>query len=134
MLAKVCSVAVNGIGAYPVEVEVNAGYGDTVLVIVGLPDAVVKESRDRLDAAAAGAHQRVRLWPVPGALQQAPELIRCQTGIPGHCAHSVRINWVCARDGQSDFAIGHDDVAALADDMEAELLKNAHGILMPDTR
>src|SRR5512140_3403458 len=48
MLAKVCSAAVNGIEAYPVEVEVNAGYGDTILVIVGLPDAAVKESRDRV--------------------------------------------------------------------------------------
>ena len=46
MLAKVCSAAVNGIEAYPVEVEVNAGYGDTIIVIVGLPDAAVKESRD----------------------------------------------------------------------------------------
>src|SRR6059058_1837550 len=33
MLAKVCSAAVNGIDAYPVEVEVNAGYGDTILLI-----------------------------------------------------------------------------------------------------
>ena len=48
MLAKVCSAAVNGIEAYPVEVEVNAGFGDTLLVIVGLPDAAVKESRDRV--------------------------------------------------------------------------------------
>jgi len=48
MLAKVCSAAVNGIEAYPVEVEVNAGYGDTVIVIVGLPDTAVKESRDRV--------------------------------------------------------------------------------------
>jgi len=48
MLAKVCSAAVTGIDAYPVEVEVNAGYGDTVLVIVGLPDTAVKESRDRV--------------------------------------------------------------------------------------
>jgi magnesium chelatase family protein len=48
MLAKVCSAAVNGIDAYPVEVEVNAGYGDTILVIVGLPDTAVKESRDRV--------------------------------------------------------------------------------------
>jgi magnesium chelatase family protein len=48
MLAKVCSSAVNGIDAYPVEVEVNAGYGDTIIVIVGLPDAAVKESRDRV--------------------------------------------------------------------------------------
>ena len=48
MLAKVCSAAVSGIEAYPVEVEVNAGYGDTLIVIVGLPDAAVKESRDRV--------------------------------------------------------------------------------------
>jgi len=51
MLAKVCSAAVNGVEAYPVEVEVNAGWGDTVIVIVGLPDAAVKESRDRVSTA-----------------------------------------------------------------------------------
>jgi magnesium chelatase family protein len=51
MLAKVCSAAVNGIEAYPVEVEVNAGWGDTIIVIVGLPDAAVKESRDRVTTA-----------------------------------------------------------------------------------
>ena len=51
MLAKVCSAAVNGIEAYPVEVEVNAGYGDTKIVIVGLPDAAVRESQDRVSTA-----------------------------------------------------------------------------------
>ena len=51
MLAKVCSAAVNGIEAYLVEVEVNSGWGDTVVVIVGLPDAAVKESRDRVSTA-----------------------------------------------------------------------------------
>ncbi len=51
MLARVCSAAVNGVEAYPVEVEVNAGWGDTVVVIVGLPDAAVKESRDRVSTA-----------------------------------------------------------------------------------
>ena len=51
MLAKVCSAAVNGIDAYPIEVEVNAGWGDTFIVIVGLPDAAVKESRDRVSTA-----------------------------------------------------------------------------------
>ena len=35
MLAKVCSAALNGIEAYPVEVEVNAGFGDTIIVVVG---------------------------------------------------------------------------------------------------
>jgi hypothetical protein len=34
MLARVCSAAVNGIEAYPVEVEVNAGWGDTKIVFV----------------------------------------------------------------------------------------------------
>jgi hypothetical protein len=33
MLSKVCSAAVNGIDAYPVEVEVNVGYGDTLIVV-----------------------------------------------------------------------------------------------------
>src|SRR5271166_737236 len=51
MLAKVCSAALNGIEAYPVEVEVNSGWGDTIIVIVGLPDAAVKESRDRVSTA-----------------------------------------------------------------------------------
>src|SRR5947209_5278154 len=51
MLARVFSAAVNGIEAFPVEVEVNAGYGDTVIVIVGLPDTAVKESRDRVSTA-----------------------------------------------------------------------------------
>jgi magnesium chelatase family protein len=51
MLSKVCSAALAGIDAYPVEVEVNAGYGDTLIIIVGLPDAAVKESRDRVTTA-----------------------------------------------------------------------------------
>ncbi|HUA67125.1 MAG TPA: YifB family Mg chelatase-like AAA ATPase [Candidatus Saccharimonadales bacterium] len=51
MLSKVCSAALAGIDAYPVEVEVNAGYGETFIVIVGLPDAAVKEARDRVTTA-----------------------------------------------------------------------------------
>jgi len=51
VLSRVCSAAVNGIEAFPVEVEVNAGWGDTLVVIVGLPDAAVKESRDRVSTA-----------------------------------------------------------------------------------
>ncbi len=41
----------NGIDAFPVEVEVNCGYGDTLIVVVGLPDAAVKESKDRVSTA-----------------------------------------------------------------------------------
>jgi magnesium chelatase family protein len=51
MFAKVCAAAVQGIEAYPVEVEVNSGWGDTLIVIVGLPDTAVKESRDRVTTA-----------------------------------------------------------------------------------
>ncbi|NQU12193.1 ATP-binding protein [bacterium] len=51
MLAKVHAAAVLGIDAYPVEVEVNSGWGLPAVVIVGLPDAAVKESRDRVKTA-----------------------------------------------------------------------------------
>lgn len=51
MLAKVCSAAMNGIEACPVEVEVDSGFSDSFMVIVGLPDAAVKESRDRVSTA-----------------------------------------------------------------------------------
>ena len=45
MLARILSAAVNGIEAFPFEVEVNCGWGDTIIVIVGLPDVVGKLSR-----------------------------------------------------------------------------------------
>lgn len=51
MLAKVFSGAVYGVDAYPVEIEVNAGKGEPVVVIVGLPDTAVKESKDRVKTA-----------------------------------------------------------------------------------
>ena len=51
MLAKVHSGAVYGVDAYPVEIEVNTGGGDPQTVIVGLPDAAVKESKDRVGTA-----------------------------------------------------------------------------------
>src|ERR1700756_3928625 len=51
MLARVLSAALSGIEAFPVEVEVNSGWGDSLVVIVGLPDAAVRESRDRVSTA-----------------------------------------------------------------------------------
>jgi len=47
MLAKIYSAAVYGVDAYEVEIEVNAPAAIRLIVIVGLPDAAVKESRDR---------------------------------------------------------------------------------------
>ena len=53
MLAKTFSAALQGIDACAIEVEVNAtGEGEfTAVAIVGLPDAAVKESRDRVRSA-----------------------------------------------------------------------------------
>lgn len=42
MLARVCSAAVNGIDAFAVEVEVNCGYGDTFIALVGLWQSFVR--------------------------------------------------------------------------------------------
>jgi magnesium chelatase family protein len=52
MLAKVMSSAILGIDAYPVEVEVDiASRGLPFFSTVGLPDAAVKESKERVRAA-----------------------------------------------------------------------------------
>jgi len=51
VLAKVFSSAISGIDAYLVEVEVDIQHGLPAFTTVGLPDAVVKESKDRIKAA-----------------------------------------------------------------------------------
>ncbi|MDH4099594.1 MAG: YifB family Mg chelatase-like AAA ATPase [Nitrospirota bacterium] len=51
MLAKILSCAVNGIDAFMVDVEVDIAQGLPNFSTVGLPDAAVKESRDRIKAA-----------------------------------------------------------------------------------
>ena len=51
MLAKVFSSAVLGIDAYIVEFEVDLASGLPYFAVVGLPDASVKESRERVKAA-----------------------------------------------------------------------------------
>ncbi|HSL94238.1 MAG TPA: YifB family Mg chelatase-like AAA ATPase, partial [Bacillota bacterium] len=51
MLAKVWGCTVFGIDAYPIEVEVDVGKGLPSFDIVGLPDASVKEARERVRSA-----------------------------------------------------------------------------------
>ena len=51
MLAKILSAAVAGIDAYTVEVEVDLARGVRGGVTLGLPDAAVKESRERVATA-----------------------------------------------------------------------------------
>src|SRR5512139_1005076 len=51
MLARVFSCAVIGLDGVVVEVEVDTSDGLPAVVIVGLPDAAVQESRERVQAA-----------------------------------------------------------------------------------
>lgn len=56
MLATIASAAIQGIDAEPVHVEVNTNEaGDPKLILVGLPDAAVKESDDRVFSALANS-------------------------------------------------------------------------------
>lgn len=51
MIVKVISSTILGIVSHPVEVEVDISSGLPMFTTVGLPDAAVKESRDRIKAA-----------------------------------------------------------------------------------
>ena len=51
MFSSVMSFGVDGIGGYPVKVEVNISTGLPSFDIVGLPDMAVRESRERVRAA-----------------------------------------------------------------------------------
>lgn len=60
MLTRLFSAAIQGVDAIEVEVEVNAGSGDPKIVVVGLPDASVRESQDRVTTAISNSGYR---WP-----------------------------------------------------------------------
>ncbi|MBN1514989.1 YifB family Mg chelatase-like AAA ATPase [Candidatus Sumerlaeota bacterium] len=51
MIARIHSFALMGIDASPIDVEVDISNGKQFYVIVGLPDAAVKESRERVQSA-----------------------------------------------------------------------------------
>ncbi|MDH5707007.1 MAG: magnesium chelatase, partial [Candidatus Aminicenantes bacterium] len=51
MLFKIASASLLGIDAYLVEVEVDISFGIPGFVTVGLPDAAVRESKERVRAA-----------------------------------------------------------------------------------
>jgi hypothetical protein len=76
MLATIHSAALQGIDAEPVLVEVNTGEaGAPDLILVGLPDAAVKESEDRVSSALSnsGFHMprsRTTINLAPGDLRK----------------------------------------------------------------
>ena len=51
VLASLRSAAVFGVDAYPVQIEVDVSFGLPNFTMVGLPDATVRESRDRVRSA-----------------------------------------------------------------------------------
>jgi len=51
MLVKISSSSLNGIEAYPVEVEVDVSLGLPGFTTVGLPDTAIRESKERIRAA-----------------------------------------------------------------------------------
>ena len=76
MLAKVYSCAVVGLDGVLVEVEVDVGQGQPGMVLVGLPDAAVRESQERVRAAIRNAggrfpHGRVTVNLAPADLKKA---------------------------------------------------------------
>ena len=76
MLAIVSSASLQGIHAEPVFVEVNANeVGDPKLILVGLPDAAVKESDDRVVSALSNSgfqppRTRTTINLAPGSLRK----------------------------------------------------------------
>jgi len=60
MLACIPSATLYGVDGRPVSVEVHVSAGLPGFTIVGLPDAAVRESRDRVRAALLSSHLS---WP-----------------------------------------------------------------------
>ncbi len=76
MLAKVYSCAVVGLDGKLVEVEVDVGSGNPGMIVVGLPDAAVQESKERGRSAIRNSggrfpHGRVTVNLAPADLKKA---------------------------------------------------------------
>jgi magnesium chelatase family protein len=76
MLACLRSAAVFGIEAYPVHIEVDVAFGLPHFSMVGLPDATVRESRDRVRSAIRNSgfefpHHRITVNLAPADVRKA---------------------------------------------------------------
>ena len=74
MLSKVQAAALRGVDALPVEVEVHVGPGEERIVVVGLPDAAVRESVERVSTALTSSGYR--LPPGKTTINLAPADLR----------------------------------------------------------
>ena len=66
-------------------------------------------------------------------LEEVSERLRSQAGGFGDTTHRDCVDRIISGNNQACLAVRHDDVAALAGDVKAEFLKNAHGILLADS-
>jgi magnesium chelatase family protein len=76
VLASLCSAAVFGVDAYPVQIEVDVAFGLPHFSMVGLPDATVRESRDRVRSAIRNSgfefpHHRITVNLAPADVRKA---------------------------------------------------------------
>ena len=90
MLASLRTAAVFGVDACPVHVEVDVGFGFPSFTMVGLPDASVRESRDRVRSAIRNSGfefppHRVTVNLAPADVRKAGRLVR-----PADCARHPR--------------------------------------------
>ncbi len=74
ILAKALSFGVSGVNGYPVHVEVFATGGLPVMEIIGLPDASVRESKNRVTAAIINSGREVNPYRI--TVNLAPADIR----------------------------------------------------------
>jgi magnesium chelatase family protein len=76
VLACLRSAAVFGVDAYPVQIEVDVSFGLPHFTMVGLPDATVRESRDRVRSAIRNSgfefpHHRITVNLAPADVRKA---------------------------------------------------------------
>ena len=113
MLASVASHGLNGIAGFPVTVEADLSGGLPAYDTVGLPDAAVRESRERVRAAIKNAgfsfptaHITVSLAPAgmrkEGAVYDLPiavALLAASGQVPAHAADGLVVLGELALDG-----------------------------------
>jgi len=67
-------------------------------------------------------------------LQELAKLFHRQPGIFDDSKHGESIDWVCSGDYESGETVRHDDMAALANDVETGSLQSLDRLLMRDAR
>ena len=63
-------------------------------------------------------------------LEQFAKLCNRKTSALDDCKHCVSVDWICSRNYDSSNPVGHDDVTALPDDLEANPLKSLDSLLV----